>query len=190
MSTCGGSDASLLDQHQDGRLALVDSLLMASRVRLSTIPSVEEALLNLGTFAFVSLHLFYAGGQNLSVIADLLRLIGIPEDLHTEVQGMSSSPHLATTLLFNVLRRWSLYLNRCVSVSSSESLDAPGYYIPSFLDPILTELEGAGTWAPSYRHHLGIFSTRPSVQATAAAAAAEAEAVVAEPPLKSKKPPP
>ena len=99
MSTCGGSDASLLDQHQDGRLALVDSLLMASRVRLSTIPSVEEALLNLGTFAFVSFHLFYAGGQNLSVIADLLRLIGIPEDLHTEVQGMSSSPHLANTSL-------------------------------------------------------------------------------------------
>ena len=55
---------------------------------------------------------------------------------------MISSPHLATTLIFNVLRRWNLYLNRCVAVSASESLDAPGCLAPFSLDPILADLEG------------------------------------------------
>ena len=39
-------------------------------------------------------------------------------------------------------RRWSLYLNRCVAVSASESLDAPGCLAPFSLDPILADLEG------------------------------------------------
>ena len=55
---------------------------------------------------------------------------------------MISPPHLATTLLFNVSRQWSLYLNRCVDASALESLDSPGCQVPFSLDPILAELEG------------------------------------------------
>ena len=55
---------------------------------------------------------------------------------------MISSPHLARTLLFDVLRRWSLYLNRCMAVSASEYLDDPGCQFPFSLEPILVELEG------------------------------------------------
>ena len=57
-STHGGADASLLAQHLDGRLALVDSLQTNVRVRLENILSVDEALCHLGTFAFVASHLF------------------------------------------------------------------------------------------------------------------------------------
>ena len=49
------------------------------------------------------------------------------------MQGMISSPHLSTTLIFDVSRRWSLYLNRCVAASASESLYAPGVTSPSRL---------------------------------------------------------
>ena len=45
-------------------------------------------------------------------------------------------------LIYNVLWRWSLYLNRCVAVSASEDLDDPGSNVPFFLNPILVELEG------------------------------------------------
>ena len=43
---------------------------------------------------------------------------------------MISYLHLDKTLLFDVLRRWSLYLKRCVAASASESLDAPGCHVP------------------------------------------------------------
>ena len=115
---------------------------MAARVRLAAIPSAEEALRDLGTFAFVASHLFSVGGRHSSAVAELLRIIKRLEELHTEVQGMIPSPHLATTLLSNVLWRWSLYLNRCVAASASESLDAPGCQVPFSLEPILAELEG------------------------------------------------
>ena len=59
-----------------------------------------------------------------------------------EVQGVISSPHLATTLLFDVLRRWSQYLNRCVAALASEVEEAPGASVPFSLEPILVELEG------------------------------------------------
>ena len=60
--TCGGIDASLLAQQLDRRLASADSLRTAARVSLDAIPSAEEALRNLGTFAFVASHLFSMGG--------------------------------------------------------------------------------------------------------------------------------
>ena len=85
---------------------------MAARIRLAVIPSADEALRDLGTFAFVASHLFSAGGRHSSAVAELFRLVERPEELHTEVQGMISSPHLATTLLFDVLWQWSQYLNR------------------------------------------------------------------------------
>ena len=78
-----------------------------ARFRLAVILSADEALRNLGTFAFVASHLFSAGRCHLSDFAELIRLIERLEELHTEVQGMISSPHLATTLLYDVLRRWS-----------------------------------------------------------------------------------
>ena len=105
---------------------MANSLRTAARVRLATIPLAEEALRDLGTFSLVSLHLFSAGGWHLYAVPELLRIIERLEELHTEVQGVISSPHLATTLLFNLSRRWSLYLNRCVDVSALESLDTPG----------------------------------------------------------------
>ena len=55
---------------------------------------------------------------------------------------MISSPHLAMPLLFDMLRRWSLYLNRCVAASALESLDAPGCQVPFLLKPIMADLEG------------------------------------------------
>ena len=80
---------------------------MAARVRLSVILSTDEALRELRTFAIVALHLFSAGGRPLSAVAKILRLIERLEDLYTEVQGMISSPHLSTTLLYDVSQRWS-----------------------------------------------------------------------------------
>ena len=76
----------------------------------------------------------------MSAIAELLRLIERLEDLHTGVQGMISSPQLSTTLLFDMSRQWSLYLNRCVAALAPESLDTLGCHVPFLLDPILAEL--------------------------------------------------
>ena len=63
-SNCGGSDASLLVQQLDGRLASTDSLRMSARVRLDVITSVDMALCDLGTFAFVDSHLSPRAGGN------------------------------------------------------------------------------------------------------------------------------
>ena len=118
------------------------------RVRLTAIPPAEEALCNLGMFAFVALHLLSAGGRHSSAITELLHLIERPEEIHTEVQGMISSLHLATTLLFDISQRWILYLNMCVNVLVSESLDALGCYTPLSVDIILVELEGGRYMGP------------------------------------------
>ena len=96
-----------------------------ARVCLATIPSADEALQDLGTFAFIALHLLSAGGRNLSDVVELLRLIERPQELNTEAQGIISPPHLTTTLLYNVLRRWSLYLIMCVAASDSKDLESP-----------------------------------------------------------------
>ena len=98
----------------------MDSLQTAARVRLVVILSVDEALCSLGGFAFVTSHLFSAGSRHLSAAMKLLRLINTLEELHTEVQRMISPPYLATTLIYDVSRRWSHYLNRCMVVSASE----------------------------------------------------------------------
>ena len=63
------------------------------------------------------------------------------EDLHTKVQGMITSPHLYTTLLYDVFRRWSLYLNKCMGVSSSEVLVATRSMVPFFIKIILLYFE-------------------------------------------------
>ena len=45
-------------------------------------------------------------------------------------------------LLYDVSRRWSLYLKRCVAVSALDALESLGDNIPFTLEPILLELEG------------------------------------------------
>ena len=115
---------------------------MAARVRLAVIPSADKALRDLGTFDFVASHLLSAGGHHSSAVAELLHLIGRLEELHTEVQGMISSPHLAMILLFDVLWRWSQYLNRCVTASASGVVEAPEASAPFSLESILVDLEG------------------------------------------------
>ena len=87
---------------------LADSLRTAARFHLAAIPSVDEALRGLSTFVFVALHLFSASGRNSYAVAELLRLITWLEELHTKVQGVISSPHLATTIIFDMSRWWSL----------------------------------------------------------------------------------
>ena len=110
-STRGGSNASLLAQQLDGRLTIGGLLRLSARVRLAVIPSAEEALCDLDTFAFVALHLFSVIRRHLPAVSKLFRRIDSLEEIHPEVQGMIFPPHLTTTLLFDVLRQWSHYLN-------------------------------------------------------------------------------
>ena len=114
-STRGGADESLLEQKLDGRLKSAYSLRMAIGVHLAVILSRDEAISDLVTFSFVAVRLLLVGRLHSSVVAELLCLIERLEETHTKVQGMISSPHLATTLLYDVLCRWSLYLNRCAA---------------------------------------------------------------------------
>ena len=106
-STRGGADASLLEQQLDRHLASAYSLQIDARVRLAVILSGDEAIHNLGTLAFVVSQLFSAGRRHSSAFADLTHLIERLEELHTEVQGMISSLHLAMTHFYDVLQRWS-----------------------------------------------------------------------------------
>ena len=62
-STRGGSDTSLLAQQLNRGLASAYSLWMAARVHIAITPSADEALCNLGTFAFIASHLFSADGR-------------------------------------------------------------------------------------------------------------------------------
>ena len=78
-STSEGTDASLLAQHLDSRLASEESLKKAAPVRLACILSVDEALCDLVTFAFVTLHLFSAAGRHVSALVELLCIIEILE---------------------------------------------------------------------------------------------------------------
>ena len=55
---------------------------------------------------------------------------------------MITTPHLPKTFLYNVLRLWSLYLNRCVIALSSEDVGAAGSTATFSLEPIFLELEG------------------------------------------------
>ena len=53
-------------------------------------------------FAFVVSHLLSSGGIHSYTVDELLFLTDRLEEIHTEVQGMISSPQLATALLFDV----------------------------------------------------------------------------------------
>ena len=78
-----------------------------ARFRLAVILSADKALRDLGTFAFVASHLLSAGRRHSSAFAEIIRFIERLEELHTEVQGMISSPHLSRTLIYDVLWRRS-----------------------------------------------------------------------------------
>ena len=54
--TRGEQDASILAQQQDDSLASAYSLRKATQVRLVCFLSADEALRNLGTFAFVEIY--------------------------------------------------------------------------------------------------------------------------------------
>ena len=92
-------DNSLLEHQLDRCLALADSVRTSARVRNAVIPSVDKAIWELGAFAFVASHFFSASGRHLSAFAELLSLIERLEELHAEVQGIISYPHLATEII-------------------------------------------------------------------------------------------
>ena len=75
MSTHWGEVTSLLAQHLDERLESVYPLQTAARVHLAAIPSMDEALQNLGMIYFFTLHLFSMSGCHLSSLMELLQLI-------------------------------------------------------------------------------------------------------------------
>ena len=79
---------------------------MSVMVCFTVMPSTEKVLRDLGTFAFIASHLFSAGGCHSSAVVYLLHLIDRLEELHTEVQGIISSSHLATILLCGVSWPW------------------------------------------------------------------------------------
>ena len=55
---------------------------------------------------------------------------------------MIASPHLSTTLIYDVSHWWYIYINRCMTVSHSEYLGATGEALHLSVEPILLELEG------------------------------------------------
>ena len=149
-ATRRGAETSLLSQKLDGSLALADSMQTSARVRLDAIPSADKALQDLGQFAFVALHFFSAGGWQSSSVVEILRLIKRLEELHTEVQGMISSLYLATTLMYYVYWRCSLFLNRYVAASAPEALESPVVNAPFCSIPSWLIWRGGGvTLCPS-----------------------------------------
>ena len=63
------------------------------------------------------------------------------EEIHTKVQEIISSPHLAMKIIYNVSRCWILYLNMCVDTLAFEALEALGSNVPILLNTILVKLE-------------------------------------------------
>ena len=144
--TCRGSDASLLVQYLDGWLASMDSLRTAAWVPLTAIPFADEALCDLATFAFVASHLFSAGGGGYAaVFKEIILLIERLEKLHTKVQEIITSLHLAMTLLFVMSRSWSLYLNQCVTTLSLEDVGAPRETVTFSVETVILYLEVGGS---------------------------------------------
>ena len=94
-----------------GWLSSAYSLRTAARICLEVITSTDEALHDLGIFVFVVYYLLSVGRRHAAAVTDILPIIERLEELHTKMQGMIKSFHFSTTLLFDVFRWWSLYLN-------------------------------------------------------------------------------
>ena len=58
------------------------------------------------------------------------------------MQGIISSPHLATIIIYNMLQRWSQYFNSCMAASASDVVEVPGSRVPFSIKPIMVELGG------------------------------------------------
>ena len=69
----------------DDQTASAYSFQKSTRVFLATIPSVDELLCTLITFAFVVQHLFYVGGKHLMAVLEILHIIERLEYLHTKM---------------------------------------------------------------------------------------------------------
>ena len=65
-------------------------------------PSTDEAICDLETFYFVALEFLSMGGRHSKSVTDILYPIERLDELHIKVKEMITSPHLATTLLFNI----------------------------------------------------------------------------------------
>ena len=94
----------------------------------------------------------------MSAVMEILHLVEGVEELRTEVQGIITSPCLATTLMYDVLSQWSLYLNRCVDLSVLESLETRGEWSPSIWSPSSSNWRVGATSAPFFHWGLWIFS--------------------------------
>ena len=72
---------------------------------------------------------------------EILRLIERLVDIHHKAQGVITPPHLSTALMYDLSRRWSLYLNMCMAASYLEVLESPGSTVTFTMDTILIQLE-------------------------------------------------
>ena len=106
------------------------------------ISSTDEALCNLGTYYFAVLHLLSAGGTHEVEITEILRPIENMEDLHTNTQGIITPPHIDKTIMLDVYRLRSLYLNRCGAASSSKDLGLPRATATFSIDSTPLKFEG------------------------------------------------
>ena len=88
-------------------LDYADSMQNAAQFILVVITSADEALHNLGNFAFVKAHLLSMGGRHTEEFADILSLIERLEEIQTKVQGVIIYPYIAMKLIFDVSQRWS-----------------------------------------------------------------------------------
>ena len=127
-------------QQMDGWLASVDSLWSAAQVHLAAILSADQVLCKLDKFAFVASHILYVGRRHAATVAELLILIERLEEHNTVVKEIIKSPHLTATLLYNVSRRCSTYMIRCVVASSLEDMEETRRTLPFSLEPILLDL--------------------------------------------------
>ena len=72
------------------------------------------------------------------------------EELRIETQVVITSPHVFTTLLYNVSWWWSLYLTSCVATLASEALVAPGSSVPFLIEPTLVDIDGGRYVGPIF----------------------------------------
>ena len=136
-----GLDASLLAHHLYGRLASKGLLVDRHSGPPGCYSVCRRGALQLGHLCICCVAPLICRGRHTEAVTEIVRIINRLEELHTEVQEMIKSSHLATTLIYNRPRKWITYLNRCVVASSLEDVEAPSETVPFSLEPILLEME-------------------------------------------------
>ena len=76
------------------------------------------------------------------MVTEILDLIYNMEDIHTEEQGMITTPNFTMPLLFGVSERWFQCINQRMVEYSSKDLIYPEVAVPSYLDRHLQDLDG------------------------------------------------